>query len=87
MTDWLVQLKQGTTTLYLPLKGHNWAYSINKAGHFSFKDAMSRAKRQYIRFEKVINPQTPPPAEVMVIKLIEVNEKDCILSEQVITQG
>ncbi len=85
MSDWLVQLTQGTTTLYLPLKGLKWAYTLIEAGHFSFKDALSRAKKQRSRFNEIMDPQNPPPAGLMIIKILEVDINNNILSEQVVT--
>ena len=85
MTDWLVQLTQGTMGLYITAKGNQWAYTLAEAGHFSYKDALSRARKQRTRFDHIMNPQAPPPAGLVTIKLLEVDGTGNVVSEQIIT--
>lgn len=83
MNAWIVQLTQGPFTYYLA-KGKNWGTGTQTATIFSYAKAFASACKQRVRFNSIIDPKAPPPAGLVTIKILEVDQAYNIISERII---
>ena len=87
MSDYVVNIRQihapgRYCSLFLPQKQTgSWEVSIATAGVFGYKEAVKLANKMKDRFTVVNNLQPIPPAGLISIYIIEIDENNNILSE------